>query len=129
MKLERIVLESLLAGTRLEESGQLRLSSRGMPQTAVDSCTHVDGSSQLGVRRLPGVRGFADGPATEGGRIEQASKASSLIHADDGEPRRKQTVDALLYCFRGARCCGCLFLVLLCCSLFFSPSFNYSRYC
>ena len=56
MKPEWIVLESSLAGTGLEEPGQLRLPSIVMQQIAVDSCTHVDGSLQLGVSCLPSSR-------------------------------------------------------------------------
>ena len=48
MKPEWIVPESSLVGTGLEGPGQLRLPSRGMQQTAVGSCTYVDGSLQLG---------------------------------------------------------------------------------
>ena len=45
---ERGALESLLADTDLEASGQQRLSSWEMHQTTVDDCLLVDGSLYLG---------------------------------------------------------------------------------
>ena len=48
MEPERIALKSSLAGADPEAPGQPRLSSREIQRTAVDGCTHADGSSKLG---------------------------------------------------------------------------------
>ena len=48
MKPEQKSLESSLAGTGLEGPGQLHLTDREMQQIALESCTHVDRSSELG---------------------------------------------------------------------------------
>ena len=48
MKPKRKVLESSLAGTGPEHPGQLRIAGREMQQTTLDTCTHVDRSSELG---------------------------------------------------------------------------------